>query len=570
MDEPTQPMDGARILAGRYRLVERIGRGGMATVFRATDDLLGRDVAVKILDLEAPTKDPAAAERFRREARTTASLSHDNIVTVFDTGLTDDHAFIVMELLAGQTLADEVKSRGALPADEVAAIGAQVASALAAAHARGILHRDIKPGNIARTADGRIKVLDFGITRLVDEAQDPHGPLTATQNIIGTAQYLSPEQASGQPADRRSDLYALGCLLFTLLTGHPPFRGETPVATLMQHATAPIPNLASERPDAPADLVALVTQLMAKDPDVRPQPAEAVASRLRGAGGSGDAATVPLGGPVAGGAARTRVLGPGAAGAATGAGALGGAAAGASTGRTAAAAPPPANYSTATTQVPRERRGSALPWLLLLAVLALGGVGAYALMNGWDPLNAVVASPSPSAPVEETAEETVPETTAEETASEETTPETTEQETPSEEPAPSEETPIAAEPTQLETDKPVETAPPVEEPAQEQPVPDGPALDAAESAVAEASSTMGDAVQDAFTEGTFGNDERQRLQQGLRELDQALREGNDQIASDGLSKVDQALSDSDRKDDFEDLYETLKDAVDDWKKTLGD
>jgi len=268
-----------RLLGGRYRLGAPLGRGGMAVVWRADDEMLGREVAVKTLDLTGPDSDNAG-ERFRREARATAMLNHPHIVTVFDTGVEEHTAYLVMELLPGPTLAEEVRDSGPLPVDEVRTIGYEVAGALQAAHDAGIVHRDIKPGNISYAADGTVKVLDFGITQLVDEALGHH-QLTMTDTIVGTAEYLAPEQATGQRVDARADLYALGCVLTTLLTGKPPFTAPTPVAILMKHAHDIPADVRDLRPDTPADLAALIAALLAKDPTVRPQSGAEIADLLR-------------------------------------------------------------------------------------------------------------------------------------------------------------------------------------------------------------------------------------------------------------------------------------------------
>lgn len=213
-----------RRLADRYVLDAPIGRGGMGEVWRATDTVLGRQVAVKTIDLGRVT-DESAAARFEREARVTAALSHPNVVTVHDTGVEGDTAYLVMELLPGPSLADRLQE-GPLPVEDVVEVGRQVASALDAAHARGLVHRDIKPGNIVAAADGRVRVVDFGITQLGEAGAEQ--ALTATHTVMGTAEYLAPEQATGGRVDGRADLYALGCVLFALLTGEPPFRGATP------------------------------------------------------------------------------------------------------------------------------------------------------------------------------------------------------------------------------------------------------------------------------------------------------------------------------------------------------
>ena len=251
----------------------------MAVVWRAEDEMLGREVAVKTLDLTGPDSDNAG-ERFRREARATAALNHPHIVTVFDTGVEEHTAYLVMELLPGPTLAEQLRDFGPLPVDEVRTIGQEVGEALQAAHDAGIVHRDIKPGNISYSSDGTVKVLDFGITQLVDEALGHH-QLTMTDTIVGTAEYLAPEQATGQRVDARADLYALGCVLHALLTGQPPFTAPTPVAILMKHAHDVPADVRDLRPDTPADLAALVAALLAKDPAERPQSGREVAELLR-------------------------------------------------------------------------------------------------------------------------------------------------------------------------------------------------------------------------------------------------------------------------------------------------
>src|SRR5215472_6702905 len=213
---------GAWLLGGRYVLGEVLGVGGMATVWRATDQMLGREVAVKILSPQYAA-DPGFLARFEREARLAARLSHPRLVTVFDCGTDRGAAFIVMELVRGRTVRQVLDQSGLLPPGEAVAIAAAVCEALDVAHAAGLVHRDIKPANIA-LSDGEVKVLDFGIAR----ADDPGGA-TRTVGVLGTAAYLSPEQASGAPAGPSSDLYSLGCVLFEMLTGVPPFSAESAV-----------------------------------------------------------------------------------------------------------------------------------------------------------------------------------------------------------------------------------------------------------------------------------------------------------------------------------------------------
>lgn len=209
----------------------------MGEVWRATDEVLRRTVAVKLLLGDDPGSQAAA--RFRLEAQTAARLSHPNIVGVFDFGARDGRFYLVMELVEGQSLAHELTAQGALRVERVAAIAAQAAAGLASAHRTGIVHRDIKPGNLMSDADGTVKIGDFGIARFVD---DPATALTTAGQIIGTSLYLAPERALGQSASPASDVYSLGCLLYQLLTGAPPFQADTSAATLAQHIdAAPVP-----------------------------------------------------------------------------------------------------------------------------------------------------------------------------------------------------------------------------------------------------------------------------------------------------------------------------------------
>jgi serine/threonine-protein kinase len=266
-----------RRLAGRYVLEDRIGRGGMGEVWRATDTVLGRAVAIKTIDLRS-LRDESGAARFEREARATAGLSNPNVVTVHDSGVEGDTAYIVMELLPGPSLAERL-AEGPLPVAEVVEVGRQVASARDAAHARGLVHRDIKPGNVAYAEDGRIRVLDFGITQLAESTDSQ--ALTATHTVMGTAEYLAPEQALGGRVDGRADLYALGCVMFALLAGQPPFKGATPVATMMMHANDPVPDVRTLRPELPEALADLVALALEKRPEVRYADGVQMAQDLR-------------------------------------------------------------------------------------------------------------------------------------------------------------------------------------------------------------------------------------------------------------------------------------------------
>lgn len=237
----------------------------MGEVWRATDEVLGRPVAVKLLLGDEP--DSEAAARFRLEARTAARLSHPNIVGVFDFGARDGRFYLVMELVEGRSLAQELATEGALRSERVAAVAAQTAAGLASAHRTGIVHRDIKPGNLMSDADGTVKLGDFGIARFVD---DPAAALTTAGQIVGTSLYLAPERALGQPAGPASDMYSLGCVLYHLLTGHPPFQADTATATLYQHIDVPpVPPL-QRGADLPPAFENYLLGLLAKQPEDRP------------------------------------------------------------------------------------------------------------------------------------------------------------------------------------------------------------------------------------------------------------------------------------------------------------
>src|SRR5215469_2071086 len=256
------------VLGGRYVLGEVLGTGGMATVWRASDEVLGRDVAVKVLGPQFAA-DAGFVARFEREARHAARLSHPRLVTVFDCGIDDGTAFIVMELVAGRTLRQVLDDAGILPPARAAGIAAAVCEALEVAHAAGLVHRDIKPANIV-VSGGEVKVLDFGIAR----AEGTAG-LTRTQAVLGTAAYLSPEQALGRPAGPQSDLYSLGCVLFEMLTGQPPFTADSAVGLAYRHVHDDPGPPSARRPGVPAQLDGITARLLAKDPAGRPPSAAA-------------------------------------------------------------------------------------------------------------------------------------------------------------------------------------------------------------------------------------------------------------------------------------------------------
>src|SRR5918998_6752671 len=255
------------LFAGRYRVTRKIGGGGMADVYLAEDQELGRRVAIKILHGRY-ANDDQFVERFRREAKHAAGLSHPNIVSIFDRGETNGSYYIVMEYVEGKTLKELIRSRGPCPVPVAIAYTRQILSALRYAHRGGLIHRDIKPHNVIVDPEGVVKVADFGIARAGASQMTEEG------SIIGTAQYLSPEQARGAPVDQTSDLYSTGIVLFELLTGTVPFTGETPVEIAMKHLSQ-VPEPPSElRREVPDDLDLVVLRALSKEPAERYQSAE--------------------------------------------------------------------------------------------------------------------------------------------------------------------------------------------------------------------------------------------------------------------------------------------------------
>src|SRR5213075_1587073 len=251
------------LLSGRYRLDAQIGTGGMSTVYRSFDTVLERPVAIKLMHREIASHSEQL-ERFRREARAVAQLSHPHIVTVLDAGEDEGTPFIVFEYVEGETLKERIRRCGRLAIPEAIAYAVEIARALGAAHERGIVHRDIKPQNVLIDPEGSAKVTDFGIARTLEEEG-----LTADGRVLGTTDYVSPEQALGHPVTGQSDIYSLEICLFEMLTGDVPFKGDSQVAVAMRHVREELPDVKMLRPEVSAALAAVVDRATAKDPHRR-------------------------------------------------------------------------------------------------------------------------------------------------------------------------------------------------------------------------------------------------------------------------------------------------------------
>ena len=353
---------------GRYLIIRKLGSGGMANVYLAADQELGRRVAIKILD-DRHARDEQFVERFRREAQNAAGLSHPSIVSIYDRGDSEGTYYIAMEYVEGRTLKELLVARGPSPLGIAIDYTRQILSALRFAHRNGIVHRDIKPHNVIVDGEGRVKVMDFGIARAGAASQ-----MTEAGSIIGTAQYLSPEQARGAPVDQTSDLYSTGIVLYELLTGSVPFTGETPVEIAMKHLSQAPVAPSAHRPEIPRDLDYVVLRALAKDPADRYHSAEEMDSDLeriaRGIGVSAEtaeAATTVLSKTDVGEAATT--IGPAAV-----------------TGTTYT----PGRYYEYD-EPPRKR--TIWPWLLALALIA------GALVGGWFAYEALQDQLSATKPV---------------------------------------------------------------------------------------------------------------------------------------------------------------------------
>jgi eukaryotic-like serine/threonine-protein kinase len=345
------------VLDNRYDVGRTLGSGGMGEVFLARDRVLGRDVALKVLRTQY-AHDSEFAERFKREARSAASLSHPNIVQVYDRGDTEDgSSYIAMEYVPGGTLKEKIVGDGPLGTREAAALGAQVAEALEAAHERGMVHRDIKPQNVLLTDRGDAKVADFGIARAGSSVT-----ISRTGSVMGTAGYMSPEQALGEPATPKSDLYSLGVVLFEALTGELPYTADNPIAVSMKHVNEPVRPPREIDPTIPEGMDALVTKLMAKDPEDRYASADELADDFwkisRG--------REPTAAPVAAAATRPQ--------------------------HAPVAASSPTRRVPASRPSPVRRRRRRIPWFLILVAALLFFLGTLALLrsvmgpdfaNGW-------------------------------------------------------------------------------------------------------------------------------------------------------------------------------------------
>jgi len=277
------------LLAGRYELQDVVGSGGMSSVYKARDTVLERTVAIKILH-EHYSDDPEYVERFRREARALAQLNHPNIVTVIDRGEFEGRQFIVFEHVEGENLKELVDREGQLPVDQALAVVHQVARGLAFAHDHDVIHRDVKPHNVLIDEDGVAKVTDFGIARSLEPADG----LTETGTLLGTSEYIAPEQASGARVDERSDQYSLAVVLYELLAGEPPYTGDNFMAVAMKHIQQPVPSVRDVRPDVAPRIDAIVSRAMAKRPDDRFPSTEAMMAALEAAQAGRDSTPVPV------------------------------------------------------------------------------------------------------------------------------------------------------------------------------------------------------------------------------------------------------------------------------------
>ena len=334
------------VFGRRYRVTETIGSGGMAEVYKAVDETLGRTVAVKVMHPHYAS-DPEFVSRFRQEAASAANLQHPGIVNIYDFGVEGDRPYIVMELVRGTDLKTILRQRGPIDPVEVAEYGAQVCSALAVAHGYGIVHRDIKPHNIVLMPDGRVKVMDFGIARAVDSDS------TQTGSVLGTAQYVSPEQAQGRPLSGQTDLYSLGVVLYELSTGHLPFDGDTPVAVALKHVNEAVVPPRRLNPSIPAALETVILKAMEKDTTRRYHSADEMREDLLRVASGQHVAAPPR-------ADDTRVM-------------------------PAVATTPAAARAAEARRAPQKRAPNPWPWVGLVAILLLVAVGGAWALGAFTP-----------------------------------------------------------------------------------------------------------------------------------------------------------------------------------------
>lgn len=367
------------LLADRYELREELGRGGMARVVAGHDTLLDRPVAVKLLLAD---HDPVARARFLQEGRTAARVRHPAAVAVYDTGEEDGRPYLVMEYIEGETLSDRLRTHGQLGIDEVVRITTGVLDGLHAAHQAGMVHRDIKPANVFLPNAGGVKLGDFGIAKALDDTAEG---LTATGAVMGTPTYLAPELVEGRQASPASDLYGVGCLLYTQLAGRPPFHEGGPVAVAYAHRHQPVPPITAKRPDTPPELQEVLARSLAKEPEGRYLDAATMRSAL-------------LGEPIDEEATRPYVPPPAATAGVAGAAASGGGETDA--GSTDAPTPTAAVQEEATTRAagsattpgavsePASRRGGGgrVPWTLLAILVLAAGAWWFAGQPGLDAL----------------------------------------------------------------------------------------------------------------------------------------------------------------------------------------
>jgi serine/threonine protein kinase len=276
----SETLPAGTVIAGRYELQRLLGAGGAGRVYAAIDTRLDRRAAIKLVSADqAESNDPASTARFVAEARTGARFAHPNAVTVFDAGSSDGYLYLVTEIVDGANLAQYLDAHGALDLDHAVRVADQILGALAAAHAAGIVHRDVKPSNVLLDTEGNGKLADFGIAKRLDDVESS---LTADGHFVGTPRYASPEQAAGRPATAATDVYAAGVVLFEMLTGGPLYEGDEPVAVAIAHQTAPIPDVRAIRPDVPPALAAIVRKALAKSPSDRYPDAGALRRALSG------------------------------------------------------------------------------------------------------------------------------------------------------------------------------------------------------------------------------------------------------------------------------------------------